>query len=647
MHPELLPSKLLGLPDSCRGVACLAADSSANANVVLDAVIELHAVLRREANPVASAAKLLPVVYANLDLQRIPDPDLLTDSTVHPRVLAAVYAMEFIHFCSFRLTSAVTRELWPRLWAWAQFIDNHESFHAQTNFFRTQILSHIALLMMPTTVQLIHTTPDVCFFAARALAGLVTLCEQDETEIRKACHRTAILGVKQFLAACYDFPEHLKELVGGVGGDVDDFVLLLVRYIAVLVRGLGHNPDEVVRDMLLLPFVDIHDFLCTTYIPATREEPALLWTRLASMGYVTIATQGLAKLAEAGTTPVVQEAVAVSLLQIHMIISDSSTAQIVEALKAGILRALVLCSARFGSHTFIPDSISSLMGTLLLGSTLVYQSMVAFPAALVDALEAERTPGFATSQCRREWQLLKTTVTNRLEFLDGYSSFVAKKACDNYECDRLMEEKTAFRRCSGCRVNLYCSRECQKISWRTFAHRTKCAKIQEHPEPHTWRLTKQTNRFHEYMILREYQTQKFSIFLQKLAHIHRYGDTNFCVVMESINGGLCTAKVAPRAEWDRAAFSNGYPYFLEDEQGEGRAQMHLVRSIGRSRTVESPWLLRSSPSVVTANLIRIAAQIPPGVDVGGLEESHPSLSEEVRSLVSLQVQERYLQLVQC
>ncbi|KAJ7622630.1 hypothetical protein DFH06DRAFT_1305591 [Mycena polygramma] len=502
---------------------------------------------------------------------------------------------------------------------------------------------------MPATVQLIYTTPDVCLFAARALAGLVTLCEQNETEIRKTCHRTAILGVKQFLAACYDFPEHLQELVGGVGGDVDDFVLLLVRYIAVLVRGLGDNRDEVVRDTLLLTFVDIHDFLCTTHIPATREEPALLWTRLASVGYVAIATRALVKLAEAGTTPVVQEAVAATLLQIHMIISDSSTTsdQIVEALKAGILRAVILCSARFGSYTFIPDSISSLMGTLLLGSTLVYQSMVAFPAALADALEVERTPGFATSQCLREWNLLKNTVAKRLKLLDDYSSFVAKKACDNYECDRLMEEKTAFKRCSGCRVNLYCSRECQKISWRTFDHRTKCVKIQEHPEPHSWRLTEQTDGFHEYIILREYQTQKFSILLQKLVHIHRYGDTNFCVVMESINGGLCTAKVAPRAEWDRAAFSIGYPFFLEDDQGEGRAQMHLVRSIGRSTTVDSPWLLRSSPSVVAANLVRIAAQIQPGVDFGRLEESHPSLFEEIRTLVSLQVQERYIQLVQC
>ncbi|KAJ6449049.1 hypothetical protein C8R47DRAFT_1265612 [Mycena vitilis] len=452
----------------------------------------------------------------------------------------------------------------------------------------------------------------------------------------------------------YDYPERLRELMGGAGGDVDDFVLLLVRYIAVLVHGLGDNHDEVVRETLLLSFIDIHDFLCTTYIPATREEPALLWTRMASVGYVKIATRALVKLAEAGTTPVVQEAVAVAMLQIHMIISDSSTTsesarshQIVQALKAGILRAVILCSARFGSHTFIPDSISSFLGTILPGSTLVHKSMVAFPAALADALEAERTPGFATSQCLREWKLLKNTVTKRLKFLDSYSSFIAKKACDNYECDRLMEEKTAFKRCSGCRVNLYCSRECQKVSWRTFDHRTKCANIQEHPEPHTWRLTEQSDRFHEYIILREYQTQKFSVLLQKLAHIHQYGDTSFCVVMESINGGLCTAKVASRAEWDHAVFSNGYPFCLEDDQVDGRAQRHLVRSIGRSRTVESPWLLRSSSSVVTGSLVHIAAQIPRGVDIGGLEQSHPSLFEEVRTLVSLQVEERYIQLVQC
>ncbi|KAJ7645216.1 hypothetical protein DFH06DRAFT_1477058 [Mycena polygramma] len=467
MHPEFQLSKLSELSVSCRErfqhfpdvfpvangvfsfqrVAILAADHSAPAEVVLNAVDKVQTMLAREADPLRSAQSLLPVVYANLDLRRLPDPDLLTAD--HPRVFAAVRALDFLKYCEPRLGCAITRELWPLVWEWAQFIDNHECFHKDQTCVRVQFLSFFALFLKDaTTKQVVHETPDVRFFVARALSDLVALSERDGTVITSQFYSPAILSICHFLFACHDFPEHAEELVVGAGCDVGDLAHLLVRYMAVIVRGLGDNADGAVQERLLYTFHNVQQFMRLP-IRITGGEPVLLWRSMASVGYLTVAVRALETLAAAGTIALARQTAALCLVQVHDIINSTLKAcEIAEALGAGFLRALILCVAQLGTKdAFI----------FLLGSTLVHQCMSVLPAALADALELETIPGFVSSPCFEKWQVFKTTVMTHQQCFEEFSSFPSKRACDNFECDALMEEKTTIKCCSACRIALYCS----------------------------------------------------------------------------------------------------------------------------------------------------------------------------------------------
>lgn len=54
---------------------------------------------------------------------------------------------------------------------------------------------------------------------------------------------------------------------------------------------------------------------------------------------------------------------------------------------------------------------------------------------------------------------------------DEYDQGWEEKRC--YECDLEKSDDVELRLCSGCRVVRYCSRHCQKISWK-FEHRLEC-----------------------------------------------------------------------------------------------------------------------------------------------------------------------------
>ncbi|KAJ6514333.1 hypothetical protein C8R47DRAFT_1282247 [Mycena vitilis] len=643
MHPEFQLSKLSELSVSCRRVAILAADPSAPAEVVLDAVEKVHTMLPREADPLRSAQCLLPVVYANLDLRRLPDPDLLTAD--HPRVFAVVRALDFLRYCEPRLGRAVTRELWPLVWEWAQFIDNHECFHKDQNSVRVQFLSYFALLLKDaTTKQVMYATLDVRFFVARALSDLVALSERDVTVMTSQYYSPAILSICHFLFACHDFPEHADELVVGAGGDIGDLAQLLVRYMAVIIRGLdrlGDNADGAVQERLLYTFHNAQQFMRISF-RLTGGEPALLWRSMASVGYLTVAVRALETLAAVGTIPLARQSAALCLLQIHDIINSTLKAcEIAEALGAGFLRALILCVDRLGTKdAFIYEAVNSFLGSVLLGSTLVHQCMSVLPAALANALEFENISGFASSPCFEKWQVFKTTATTRQQFLGEFFSFVSKRACDNFECDALMKEKTSIKCCSTCRIALYCSRKCQKVSWKD-GHRAACVRLQQGRQ-YPSRTAERLKRFQEFAVLREYQTQKHAILLQKLKYLQRYRDANYCVVMESVNGGLFTPRVAPMSEWHRVALGAGFHAGSKMRNSNAHLEMHVVRSIGERRTIESASFLRSGTSVVTDSVFRIANQLPPGTDFEEFEASHPTLFQEVQRIARLEVVERYV-----
>ncbi|KAJ7440060.1 hypothetical protein B0H11DRAFT_1933947 [Mycena galericulata] len=142
-------------------------------------------------------------------------------------------------------------------------------------------------------------------------------------------------------------------------------------------------------------------------------------------------------------------------------------------------------------------------------------------------------------------------------------------------------------------------------------------------------------RFQNFAILRDYQTQKLTILLEKLKYIHLNGDTNFCVVMEYVCG-RCTPRVEPIEEWKHVSVD--HPSLARTA---GRVEMHVARFVDALEPLELPLLLRCNTSALTDGLVRIAREIPAGVDVARLENLSSDLYEEVQSLAKIEVLETY------
>jgi hypothetical protein len=146
------------------------------------------------------------------------------------------------------------------------------------------------------------------------------------------------------------------------------------------------------------------------------------------------------------------------------------------------------------------------------------------------------------------------------------------------------------------------------------------------------------NRFYRFVLLRSYQTHKPALFLQKLAHIHRTGNTDFCVVTEYVHGRFAP-RVAPLTEWT---------HLLDEAQciewgATNRKEVHVVRFVEEPGTMdECFWLLRYDSAAPVEGSLRIAKQIPLGVDVvGQLADLYPELFQQVQELASMNVAETY------
>ncbi|KAJ7440061.1 hypothetical protein B0H11DRAFT_2205417 [Mycena galericulata] len=472
MHPALSLSRLSVLPFSARRVANVAINEATPDQLVLDALGKLRAMSYREPDRGQFTLKLLPVLYATLDPRRMPDPDTLsTESAVHLRVLSVLQAMGFLYpcLCTPDFPSDITRELWPRTWKWVQFIDNHDCFPDPDDA-RCHFLSYLGLFLLdPITAELVHATPDVRFFVARALAGMVGLCEIDDKAIRRGAYLEVNFAVVGFLDACRLFPQHFEELVDGAGGSLHELAALVVRYIVVLVRGCDIS-EEPARYKLLTCFLGVLNFI--------RSGSDIFWLSLAASGLVRALTQALISLAETGTSPEVRDVLGACLLQ--LVIKDALTPQLLEAIEAGLLRAIILCSARHGSQEYIFKPLNYFLGTVLIESTFVYPLMISLASALPEAVAIQHTRGFRTSPCFEKWQFFAALATERLQFLKEFQSrYISMRACDNWECNVLIRDKATFKRCAACRVNLYCSRDCQAISWKNHDHRYICTYAQE------------------------------------------------------------------------------------------------------------------------------------------------------------------------
>ncbi|KAJ6540721.1 hypothetical protein B0H19DRAFT_1269270 [Mycena capillaripes] len=119
-------------------------------------------------------------------------------------------------------------------------------------------------------------------------------------------------------------------------------------------------------------------------------------------------------LADAGPMPTVRKAVGTCLLQFAKSFGAGKSLKPLEALEAGLLRAIILCGAKHGSDDSISSTLNFLLQTLLIGGTLFYPFMIALGHILPEALVIEDTRGFRNSPSFEHWKFFASLTKERL-----------------------------------------------------------------------------------------------------------------------------------------------------------------------------------------------------------------------------------------
>ncbi|KAJ7124609.1 hypothetical protein C8R43DRAFT_1135563 [Mycena crocata] len=227
-----------------------------------------------------------------------------------------------------------------------------------------------------------------------------------------------------------------------------------------------------------------------------------------------------------------------------------------------------------------------------------------------------------TSPMFEEWNIFADLATERIAVMDWFDSdaYTVPRACDNLECD-VMREKTAFKRCGGCRRNYYCSETCQRADWYTGGHREACTRrCTTHCFNHMPERTCD-RAFLRALANRDYLIRKSSILLAQVEFLVEANDPDapFYVGIDYTEG-------QPTVHVHGWASGPGFWNIGEDDPCTEEQHARMRRSNGRymvhrlalptGGTLECPWIpLRTMNGILDEGVRRLARELEGPEDV--------------------------------
>ncbi|KAL0573705.1 hypothetical protein V5O48_008248 [Marasmius crinis-equi] len=121
-----------------------------------------------------------------------------------------------------------------------------------------------------------------------------------------------------------------------------------------------------------------------------------------------------------------------------------------------------------------------------------------------------------------KWNLLKSEAMRRYALVKNLDR--PRRLCGNPDCPRGLvqldtDHYSSYFRCSGCKIETYCSRECQKSAWRAH-HRYECEKARERMKSGDgWSIPTLEHRFVEHHIandIKEHRDQILELYQEYL-----------------------------------------------------------------------------------------------------------------------------------
>ncbi|KAJ6479491.1 hypothetical protein C8R47DRAFT_1322689 [Mycena vitilis] len=536
MHASLRLNSMSSLAEPLKTLAMSAANGS------LDDLVKLHGLIPD--TPFAQLRFFIPAFYANLATRDIPDLRRQLDTklpAVKTRISKVVLALKGISDLQEHLVSRAHGEVWVSAWAWIRFFEECEKCRpcetgTATSDLHLLYLETILSLSQDTeTLLTIISTPGVRLLFSK---GWVVAVGRLQTSDK------LILQLNEFLLGTNPKnPRNLEELIEGAGGTPNDFASLLVSHIRLAAPHRDHTLSDQDGLALLPIFVFLHD-----------------------VGLMDGPLRG----------PLRSYSASFAILVAHIMAHPGFPA-VQQALAAGLLRAILVCTSRrmphldFGLHLLLRD---------ILPKSLVYHSVLSVTqAALDDAKDLANTREFRASPFVQEWNNFVEVATERLVVMERYNNgkLGAWRACDHLECGAMRKDDTLLR-CAACHNAFYCSKECQVTDW-TDGHRKLCKTDVNRPQEITPQLTFRDRDFLRALLHHDYEAARAEVLALQIGCLRRTPN-DLCFVKFDYRAGRVAIEAAPSLGELPATNQQGRPDKLglcgRAARSGGRMELHVM-----------------------------------------------------------------------
>ncbi|KAJ7438211.1 hypothetical protein B0H11DRAFT_2293981 [Mycena galericulata] len=479
MHPAVETRKLQRLPVSQRRVAMAACGSSRS----LRNLKQVEMLYQKATD--SEKILFLPVFYINLDPAQIPTPGDLEyfPPDTRARVACASLALEMLYDVmnlvakEYQEPDYVGPALWPRVWPWTFFMHEYRDYLQAASIFwdslaYTRFLLFVSEIFGTYPVRdVISSTPGFRVLMAKAWTILPHLKQQ------KPAFELCLWFLASIIDSLVDTdPVHFAEIVEGVGGTLDDLASLLLLHIDVVVHGnlswevgsagtymryvthlvqAGHSGPQTSAH---LPMRDrfIQTLRCRDFIPAlvAGMDTVLAESRDDSKSFLRSNCES--------------SLVAAFKLLERFLDTPMGYRWLPAAIEAGLLTLMAGVATEFPS--IFDYHLRFLLTKLLPGGLLYYHVVAAIDNVLDDLTEIWSTEELEELEIFDDWISFRYLAERRVRLLDGLQS---TGACDNLECGKI-QERSHFRRCTGCKTSKYCNKECQTADWKGGGHRKRC-----------------------------------------------------------------------------------------------------------------------------------------------------------------------------
>ncbi|KAK7028611.1 hypothetical protein R3P38DRAFT_3267470 [Favolaschia claudopus] len=538
MHSSLKLSNLSKFPPRFKKLAQESVSGSAEATMSLLATEEL---------PPRCIPCLLPVIYSALDPAKIiallglinsstSEEDFLPNGVIWLQAVEKVICLRNLWDIKEQchIPSAAFMDLWPRVWAWINFLDEFrdsvpisQKTPLQTRY--TIFLTSFQMFRGNEAVKnLMDKTPHLGAIVGRAwdllLNGDVITDTAHDPEVEQD-RLIGLSAVSHFLSlwsrsqswGCPSF----EELVTGVGGTRSHLASLVVAHIHFAFPAAS----TPAIDATVLHLVAIMYFVGgagDASGAASRRHDSVFRDALLDKGVIAALTTAIQALN--GSTVQIADIVMQGLLGALVSLMNNFPRHkwVVQALDAGLLNVILCC----GSAKHLKEMsalLDDLLNDILPSATVYYSVLSAFRRALVEIRHIDAGATFGDEEYLELWEELIELVRPRLTLLDEYDSgklaASIHRACDNLECCNVVP-KRELKCCNSCLSAVYCSRACQKTDWKA-GHRQGCPILytKRRGRPYLFTATKDRSFFRA-LVHDEYTRRREEVALELILFMH-------------------------------------------------------------------------------------------------------------------------------